>query len=108
METEEEDEVIVESMLSDHDRIRRLEDMVMTLKRAMIKGREEMDDEIEKLRYEVKTGKISCGNCTKDKGKGKEVTEKTKNIPYIPKQILKREEVPTLPAPIIRREWKEE
>ena len=108
METEEEDEVIVESMLSDHDRIRRLEDMVMTLKRAMIKGREEMDDEMEKLRYEVKTGKISCDNCTKDKGKGKEVAEKTKNIPYIPKQILKREEVPTLIAPIIRRDWNEE
>ena len=108
METEDE-EIIVESTLSDHDRIIRLEDMVMTLKRAMIKGREEMDDEMEELRNDVKTGKISCGNCTKDtKGKGKEVVEKKKEVPYIPKVILKREEVPTLTAPVILRDWNEE
>ena len=46
----EDEEIIVESTLSDHDRIRRLEDMVMTLKKAIIKGKEETDDEIEQLR----------------------------------------------------------
>ena len=109
METEEEEEIIVESTLSDHDRIRRLEDIVMTLKKAMIKGREEMDNEMENLRYEVKTGKINCGNCTRDtKGKMKEEVVGKKDTPYIPKAILKRTEVPTLIAPVILRDWNEE
>ena len=105
----EEEEIVVESTLSDHDRIRRLEDIVMTLRKAMIKGGEKMDDEMEKLRYDVKMGKISCGNCTKDtKGKKKETAVKKKEAPYIPTVILKKEEVPTLPAPVILRDWNEE
>ena len=102
----EEEEIIVESTLSNHDRIRRLEDMVMTLKKAMIKGKEETDDEIEQLRQEVKEGKIECKNCGKDKkGKGKEVMKEEKSIPYIPKQILKRETVPTLSKTIFNPFW---
>ena len=102
----EEEEIIVESTLSDHDRIRRLEDMVMTLKKAMIKGKEETDDEIERLRQEVKEGKIGCNNCKRDKkGKGKEIRQEAKSVPYIPKQVLKRDTVPTLPTPILNPFW---
>ena len=81
----------------------------MTLKKAMIKGREEMDEEMEQLKYDVKTGKVGCGKCTKDtKGKGVEKEVGKKDTPYIPKTILKKVEVPELIAPVIRRDWNEE
>ena len=54
----------------------------------------------------MKEGKIGCINCKKDeKGKGKELKTVEKSIPYIPKQILKRETVPTLPTPIYNPFW---
>ena len=97
----EEEGIRVESTLSDDDRIRRLEEIVMTLKKAMIKGKEKTEDELERLRQEVKADKIGCENCKRDiKGKRKEIRKEEKSIPYIPKQILMRETVPTLPAPI--------
>ena len=105
METGE-DEIVVESMISDHDTIKMLVESIKILKRAMIKGREETDDELEKLRQEIKEGKLGCNNCKKDtKGKGKEVVREKTNIPYIPKQIVRREEVPTLLAPILNPFW---
>ena len=105
METGEE-EIVVESMMSDHDTIRMLVESVKILKTAMIKGREETDEELEKLRQEIKKGKLGCENCKRDtKGKWKEVVREKTNIPYIPKQIVRREEVPTFPAPILNPFW---
>ena len=107
METEE-DDVIVESTLLDHDIIMMLRESMMTLKKAMIKDRKETDEKIERLRQEVKEGKIGCVNCKKDvKRKGVERKKEERSIPYIPMKILKKEEVPTLQAPVIRRDWNE-
>ena len=77
--SEEEVEMEVQSTLSDHDKINRLE-------RLRVEEREMFDqlrDKFEDFMAEVKEGKYGCENCKDRKGKGKEV-------PYIPKQILKR------------------
>lgn len=76
MKTENE-EVIVESILSDDNMIMMLRDSVMTLKKAIIKSREETDREIKALRQELKEEKMECKNCEK-KMKGKEVEKKKK------------------------------
>ena len=103
MNAEFEEEEMLESTLSDHDRIIKLENMLNTVIRKVVKIQEEKDELIERCddledRLEKLEGNEKCDSVPTTKGKG---------VPYIPKQILTRKEevVPTLPAPVRNRDW---
>jgi len=84
--SDEEEEMIIQSALSDHDRIIKLESEVGRLEKLRMEDREQFDDmrdKMEDFMADVKGGKYGCDQCKVTKGKGKEV-------PYIPKQVLKR------------------
>jgi len=84
--SEEDEEMVIQSTLSDHDKVIMLESEVGRLKRLRMEDREQFDDMRDKLEdfmAEVKEGKYGCDQCRVTKGKGKEVL-------YIPKQVLKR------------------
>ena len=103
MEPEYEEEEIVESTLSDHDRIVKLENMLNTVIRKIVKIQDEKDELIE--RCDDLEDKLEL---LMKEGKQKEASGITKNnTPYIPKTIMtkKDEIVPTLPAPVRNREW---
>ena len=103
MDAEYEEEEMLESILSDHDRIVKLENMLNTVIRKIVKIQEEKEELIERcddLEYKLE-------NLTKERKEEKEPKGKGKEVPYIPKKVLTREEnvVPTLPMPIRNREW---
>jgi len=86
---EEEEEFTVESTLSDHDRILRLERMMCEIMQA----KDEADDRYEILVSDIKEGKIACKNCTVDR-KGKAPVRNTNVEPAIPIPTGPRKRVP--------------
>jgi len=76
---EDEDEFTVESTLSDHDKILRLERMMC----EMMQEKEELSDRFKILVSDIKEGKIACRNCTVDR-KGKAPDKNTIIVPVIP------------------------
>jgi len=95
----EDHEIVVESELSDHDRIIRMENQLMTAITELVRIKNENDDltercddlesKLEKMEEELKGNK---------ENKGKQA--------YIPKQILTRakELIPTLPTTEVRKQ----
>ena len=84
--SDDEEEMGIQSTLSDHDIIIMLKNEVDMLKKLRMEDREQFDnmrDKLEDFMADVKGGKYGCDQCRVTKGKGKE-------IPYIPKQVLKR------------------
>jgi len=69
--------MVVQSTLSDHDRIVRLERLVMEMRDK----NDNLKERIEEVVADIKEGKIACNKCTVAKGNRREV-------PYIPKQVL--------------------
>ena len=73
--SEDEEEVVVQSTLSDHDRIVRFERLVMEMRDE----NDNLKERMEEVVADIKEGKIAYNQCTIAKGNGREV-------PYIPKQ----------------------
>ena len=103
METEYEDEEMLESVLSDHDRIVKLENMLNTVIRKIVKVQNENKELIE--RCDDLEGRLE--NLTTERIEKEDKKGKGKEVPYIPKKILTRDvqDVPTLPIPVRNREW---
>ena len=103
MEAEYEEEGIVESTLSDHDRIVKLENMQKTVIRKIMKIQDEKDELIE--RCDDLEDKLERLTKEQEIGRAPKITKN--ETPYIPKTIMKKkeEEVPILPALVRNREW---
>ena len=103
METEYENEYQVDSILSDHDRIIKLENMLNTVIRKIVKIQDEKDELIE--RCDDLENKLELLTKEKERKEDKGIT--VKETPYIPNKILTKrdEKVPTMPAPVRNREW---
>ena len=110
MDTESE-VMIVESTLSDRDRIRTLEEHMNTVMREIVRIKKENDELTERIddlesrreKREKQSDEKEARKAQKqDKGKGKEVL-------YIPEIIpVKEKEIPRLKAPVIMRDRNEE
>ena len=97
---EDEEEFMVESTLSDHDKILRLERMMCD----MMQEKDELNDRFEILVSDIKEGKIACKNCTVDR-KGKAPVRNSNIAPVLPipegpkrKNPVVRNTLPAVPA----------
>ena len=103
MDMEDGEEETLESILSDHDRIVKLENALNTVIRKIVKIQDEKDELIERCDdLEERLEKLTKEGITTEVKK-----DNKKEVPYIPKQILQRndDKVPMLAAPVRNREW---